>query len=295
MIRVSGLTHRYREYPPDGGDAVLKTALDGVSLDVEDGQFVVILGPNGSGKSTLARHLNVLLKPDEGTVWIDGRDAAAEEELWNIRDCVGMVFQNPDNQIIGTTVEEDCAFGPEIRAVEPEQIRARVEESLTTVGLLDQRRRSPSRLSGGEKQRLAIAGALACRPRCLVLDEPTAMLDPRARGEVLELLRRLNRESGLTVVLITHHMEEAVDAHRIFIMDRGRVALEGPPETVFADPDRLRALHLEVPQVTAAAAALRERGFGFSSPVLTRKQFTEEFLRLYENRTEGERHVPDPG
>ena len=292
MIHISGLVHKFREYPPDGGEAVYKTALDGVNLDVEDGQFVVILGPNGSGKSTLARHLNVLLKPDEGTVWIDGRNTAVEEELWKIRDCVGMVFQNPDNQIIGTTVEEDCAFGLEMRGVKPAQIRARVEESLLTVGLPDKRQFSPSRLSGGEKQRLAIAGVVACRPRCVVLDEPTAMLDPHARAEVMELLHRLNVENQMTVVLITHHMVEAVGARRVIIMEHGRVAMDGSPEAVFSDLERLQTLHLEVPQVTAAAEQLRARGFPFSRPVLTEKQFAEEFLRIYEHRARGEEHVP---
>ena len=286
MIRISGLVHRFREYPSDGGEAVWKTALNGVSLNVEDGQFVVILGPNGSGKSTLARHLNVLLKPDEGTVWIDGLNAEVEQELWKIRDSVGMVFQNPDNQIIGTTVDEDCAFGLEVRGMEPVRIRKREEESLTTVNLLDKRDCSPTRLSGGEKQRLAIAGVVACRPRCIVLDEPTAMLDPRARAEVLDLLHGLNRENRITVILITHHMDEAVDAHRILIMDQGRIAMEGTPQAVFADLNRLRSLHLEVPQVTAVADRLHELGFDFTTPILTKSQFVTEFLRLSGKQTE---------
>ena len=290
MIQISGLVHKYQEYPPDGGESVSKTALDGVSLDVEDGQFVVILGPNGSGKSTLARHLNVLLRPDEGVVWIDGHNAAVEKELWEIRDSVGMVFQNPDNQIIGTTVDEDCAFGLEIRGVEPARTRRRVEESLKTVNLLEKRECSPSRLSGGEKQRLAIAGVVACRPRCIVLDEPTAMLDPRARAEILELLHQLNREKQMTVILITHHMEEATQAHHIFIMDKGRVAMEGTPEKVFSNLKRLRALHLEVPQVTAVADQLRAHGFEFSTPILTQSQFVTEFFRIYGKRTEEKNH-----
>lgn len=280
MIRVSDLVHGYREYPSGGGEPVIKTVLNGVSLEIPDGQFAAILGPNGSGKSTLVRHLNGLLRADEGTVLIDGLDAGAEEALKRIRDCVGMVFQNPDNQIIGATVEEDCAFGPEVRGLPSAEIGRRVDESLKTVGLSEQRGVSPDRLSGGGKQRLAIAGAAACLPRCLVLDEPTAMLDPAARGEVLSLLHRLNRDLGITVVLVTHHMEEAAQADRVIIMERGRIVLDGTPPQLFADRAALRVLHLDVPPITAVADALREQGFAFSSPVLSQRQFVEEFLHL---------------
>ena len=288
MIHVSGLVHRYRESVPGSESPAWKTALDGVNLDVTAGQFVVVLGTNGSGKSTLARHLNVLLRPDAGSVTIDGMDTMDDGKLWEIRERVGMVFQNPDNQIIGTTVEEDCAFGLEMRAVEPAEIRSRVREMLETVGLADKAKASPDRLSGGQKQRLAIAGATVCRPRCIVLDEPTAMLDPVARREVLALLHRLNREQGITVILITHHADEAVDADRILVMERGRVAMDGAPTAVFADLDRLRELGLEAPQATSVADALRKKGFGFSCPVLTPEQFAREFARLRDGGKGGE-------
>jgi energy-coupling factor transporter ATPase len=280
MIRVSGLVHRYRESVPDGEGPAWKTALDGVNLDVTAGQFVVILGTNGSGKSTLARHLNVLLRPDAGTVSIDGMDTMDDAKLWEIRERVGMVFQNPDNQIIGTTVEEDCAFGLEMRAAEPAEIRSRVREMLETVGLADKAKASPDRLSGGQKQRLAIAGVTVCRPRCIVLDEPTAMLDPTARREVLTLLHQLNRHQKITVILITHHADEAVDADRILVMERGRVAMDGSPAEVFSDLERIRELGLEAPQITSVADALRQKGFQFSCPVLTPEQFAREFAQL---------------
>lgn len=281
MIHVSDLVHKYKEYSPDGNHVELKTALNGVDLDIREGEFAAILGANGSGKSTLARHLNGLLQPDEGVVQIDGRSTSAEEGLWKIRDCVGMVFQNPDNQIIGTTVEEDCAFGLEMRAVEPKEIRKRVDEELKTVGLADRRKLSPARLSGGQKQREAIAGVAVCRPRCIVLDEPTAMLDPHARRRVVQLLHQLNREAGITIVLITHYMDEAVGADRIFIMEDGKIVLSGTPQVVFSDLNRLRELRLDVPQVTAAADALCRQGIPFSCPVLTIRQFTEEFMKIY--------------
>jgi len=280
MINIKQLTHRYKDYAASGNEYTLKTVLDGVNLDIADKEFVVILGPNGSGKSTLAMHLNVLLKPDEGTVWVDGRNTAVEEELYQIRDCVGMVFQNPDNQIIGATLEEDCAFGLEMRAVESGKIQKRVKDSLETTGLWNKRNVSPSQLSGGQKQMAAIAGVVACRPRCIVLDEPTAMLDTRSRAEIIGLLHDLNQEYGITVILITHHTDEAVNAHRIYLVNQGRVVIEGTPQKIFSDSETLKRLKMDVPQVTAAAEELRKQGYEFSSPVLTAEQFTDEFMAL---------------
>ena len=238
MIKIENLVHKYTIWKDENTKSE-KTVLDGISLDIPSGQFVAILGPNGSGKSTLAKHLNVLLLPNEGTVWIDGKDTHAKERLWEIRSQVGMVFQNPDNQIIGTSVEEDVAFGPENKNIEPEKIRKIVETVLRKVKLWDRRKASPSILSGGQKQRLATADALAGLPACLVLDEPTAMLDPDSRKEVINIVKELNRKEGMTIILITHHTDEVVDADRIVLMKDGKIIGDDIPKKIFADYELL--------------------------------------------------------
>lgn len=282
MIRIENLIHKYDFWESDNRK-IKKTVLDGVSFDIPSGQFLAVLGPNGCGKSTLARHLNALLLPDEGTVWIDGKNTSDQQALWDIRKAVGMVFQNPDNQIIGTTVEEDVAFGPENRCVSSEEIRARVEQSLSAVGLLHKRKTSPSRLSGGQKQRVAIAGVKACQTSCIVFDEPTAMLDPAARRKVLELIRYLNKEAGVTTILITHHMDEVVDADSILLMDHGRIIKRGTPAEIFMDPELLKSVKLEAPQVTELADRLHKRGFPVRIPVLHEEELTDAVVSVFTN------------
>lgn len=255
-------------------------ALAGVDLDIEEGEFVVIIGPNGSGKSTLAKHLNALLVPSEGTVLVFGMDTKDPELTWEIRRSAGMVFQNPDNQIVATVVEEDVAFGPENLGVRPEEIRKRVEEALAAVGMLEFRRHAPHLLSGGQKQRVAIAGVLALRSRCIILDEPTAMLDPRGRSEVLTAVRELNKKMGITVVHITHFMDEAVFADKVIVMDRGQVVMQGPPAEVFQHPEKLRAMGLEVPAICQLSHLLRTSGFDIRGDVLTVDELVEELCRL---------------
>lgn len=266
-------------YAAHHGPATL--ALDHVSLTVNRGEFVAVLGMNGSGKSTLARHFNSLLLPSDGRVLVDGMDTRDDKNLWSIRDRVGMVFQNPDNQIVAAVVEEDVAFGPENQGRPSAEIRQRVEEALTAVGMIQMRERAPHLLSGGQKQRVAIAGALALRPACLVLDEPTAMLDPSGRREVVEVVHRLNRELGMTVVWITHFMEEAVLADRVVVMAGGQVALQGAPREVFVQSRRLRELRLDVPPAVAAAERLRARGVGLPDGILTLDELVDALCRLH--------------
>lgn len=256
MIQVRDLSYTY-----DSGRPGETTALSGVDLEIRRGEFVAIAGPNGSGKSTLARHFNALLLPTRGQVLVDGLDTALPENLWEIRRRVGMVFQNPDNQIVSTLVEEDVAFGPENLGIPPPEVRERVEEALVLAGLSRFRQHAPHLLSGGQKQRLALAGVLAMRPACLVLDEPTAMLDPAGRRELLETLQRLNRTQGTTVVLVTHYMEEAALAGRVIVMAAGKIALDGPPEEVFARARQLEELGLELPAPAEIARGLKRRGF----------------------------------
>ncbi len=282
MIKIKDLVHRYTIWENENKESK-KTVLDGISFDIPSGQFVAVLGANGSGKSTLAKHLNVLLLPDEGTVWIDGKDTKDREKLWDIRSEVGMVFQNPDNQIIGTSVEEDVAFGPENRNMPCEEIRVRVSKSLSAVNLQSKRKISPSRLSGGQKQRVAIAGVLACTPKCLVLDEPTAMLDPKSRTEVMKIVHELNREQGLTVILITHHMDEAVMADKIYLMKEGHVVRCGSPKEIFRKIDLLKELKLDVPQVTELAYRLTEKGVALELPILNEEDFVWQIKNLYDS------------
>lgn len=255
-------------------------AVSGVDLDVEAGQFIAILGHNGSGKSTLAKQINALLVPTGGTLWVKDMDTKDPENVWKIRQSAGMVFQNPDNQIIASLVEEDVGFGPENIGVPTDDIWKRVEQSLKSVGMLEYRQHSPNKLSGGQKQRVAIAGVMAMEPECIVLDEPTAMLDPNGRKEVIETARELNREKNMTVILITHYMDEVVHADKIYVMDDGKVVMEGTPKEIFSQVDALKALHLDVPQVTELAYELKKAGLDLPEGVLTIDEFVESMTKL---------------
>lgn len=276
IIRASKLGFDYFKYDDEGNEAEVSRAIDGIDLDVQDGQFVAILGHNGSGKSTLAKHINALLVPTEGTLWVDNMDTAGEEDLWKIRQKAGMVFQNPDNQIIGTVVEEDVGFGPENMGVPTEDIWKRVEDSLEAVGMIGYRNHSPNKLSGGQKQRVAIAGVMAMRPRCIVMDEPTAMLDPNGRKEVLKAMRELNEKEGVTVILITHYMEEVVFSDKVYVMDQGNIVMEGTPREVFSQVETLQKYRLDVPQVTLLAHELRQAGVEIPEGILTIDELVNE-------------------
>lgn len=280
FIVAEAVSFAYGRADTEAGETALTLALDGVSVEVRQGEFLAILGMNGSGKSTLARHFNALLLPREGRVLVGGLDTREEKHLWAIRDRVGMVFQNPDNQIVAAVVEEDVAFGPENQGQPQAEIIRRVEEALTAVGMQAHRERSPHLLSGGQKQRVAIAGALALRPACLVLDEPTAMLDPSGRADVLDVVRRLNRELGMAVVLITHFMDEAAGADRVVVMAGGKVQLEGTPRDVFRQAGRLRELRLDVPPAVQAAERLRAEGVAVPDSVLTLDELVEALCQL---------------
>ena len=269
IIKAFKLGFDYLKYDEDGNVQDTQRAVNDVNLDIEAGQFVAVLGHNGSGKSTLAKHLNALLLPTEGTLWVDGIDTSKEPELWKVRQKAGMVFQNPDNQIIGTVVEEDVGFGPENMGVPTEKIWERVDESLKKTGMTSYRYHSPNKLSGGQKQRVAIAGVMAMRPKCIILDEPTAMLDPNGRKEVLRAVRKLNEEKGVTVILITHYMEEVVFADRVFVMDSGRLVMQGTPREIFSEVEKLKELRLDVPQVTLLAYELRKNGVDLPEGILT--------------------------
>ena len=274
IIKAVKLGFDYLRYDEDGNVQDTQRAVDNVDLDIQEGEFVAVLGHNGSGKSTFAKHINALLLPTEGTIWIDGMDTAKEPELWKIRQKAGMVFQNPDNQIIGTVVEEDVGFGPENMGIPTEDIWKRVDESLQKTGMSAYRHHSPNKLSGGQKQRVAIAGVMAMRPKCIVLDEPTAMLDPNGRKEVLEAVHQLNREENVTVVLITHYMEEVIDADRVVVMDDGHVVMEGTPREIFSQVETLKKYRLDVPQVTLLAHELKLSGVDIPDGILT----TEELV-----------------
>lgn len=257
-----------------------KFALNDVDLDVREGEFLVVLGHNGSGKSTIAKHMNALLLPSGGRIYINGMDTLDEENIWNIRSTAGMVFQNPDNQLVATIVEEDVAFGPENMGVEPSEIRKRVDESLKKVGMYEYRKHAPHLLSGGQKQRVAIAGILAMRPKCIVLDEPTAMLDPSGRKEVIDTIKELNREYGITIILITHYMEEAVEADRIVVMDNGKIMIQGTPKDVFRQVPKMKAIGLDVPQVTELAYELNKSGIKISEEILTINEMVDAICQL---------------
>jgi energy-coupling factor transport system ATP-binding protein len=274
IIKAFKLGFDYLKYDEDGNVQDTQRAVNDVNLDIEAGQFVAVLGHNGSGKSTLAKHLNALLLPTEGTLWVDGIDTSKEPELWKVRQKAGMVFQNPDNQIIGTVVEEDVGFGPENMGVPTEKIWERVDESLKKTGMTSYRYHSPNKLSGGQKQRVAIAGVMAMRPKCIILDEPTAMLDPNGRKEVLEAVSDLNRREGVTVILITHYMEEVVHADKVYVMDNGEVVMQGTPREIFSQVETLKEYRLDVPQVTLLAHGLHKAGVDVPEGILT----TEELV-----------------
>lgn len=269
MIKAEKLNFEYIRRDEEDNVEEIVEALTDVDLDIEEGQFIAILGHNGSGKSTLARHMNSLLVPTEGSLWIEGLDTSEEENTWKIRQQVGMVFQNPDNQIVGTIVEEDVGFGPENLGVPTDEIWHRVEEALKSVKMLRYRHFSPNKLSGGQKQRVAIAGVVAMRPKCIVLDEPTAMLDPQGRKEVLETVHRLNQEAGVTVILITHYMEEVTKADRVFVMDNGKIVMQGSPREIFSQVKALKEYRLDVPQATLLAYELRKEGVPLPNGILT--------------------------
>ena len=277
IIKAQQMSYDYVQYNEDE-EPVKSRAVDKIDLDIEAGSFIAVLGHNGSGKSTLAKHINALLLPSEGTIWIDGKDTSAEAELWKIRKKAGMVFQNPDNQIIGTVVEEDVGFGPENMGVSTENIWRRVRDSLKKTGMTAFRHHSPNRLSGGQKQRVAIAGVLAMHPKCIVLDEPTAMLDPVGRREVLDAVTELNQKEKITVVLITHYMEEVIRADHVYVMDGGRLVMQGTPREIFSRVEELKALRLDVPQVTELAWELKKGGAKLPDGILTIDELMEALL-----------------
>lgn len=280
IIKTDKLVFEYIRRDEEGNVEGITRAVDEVDIDVKQGDFVAILGHNGSGKSTLAKHINAILYPTEGTVWVDGMDTKDEKDLWNIRQEAGMVFQNPDNQIIGQVVEEDVGFGPENMGVPTEEIWQRVEESLKAVGMYEYRKHSPNKLSGGQKQRVSIAGVIAMHPKCIILDEPTAMLDPSGRKEVIRAVRALNDVEGITIVLITHYMEEIIHANKVFVMDQGKVAMEGTPREIFSQVEKLKELRLDVPQVTLLAHELKQSGLALPDGILTIEELTQALIPL---------------
>ncbi|MDO5021578.1 MAG: energy-coupling factor transporter ATPase [Lachnospiraceae bacterium] len=274
IVETKNLKFEYIRRDDEGNVEGITTAVDDVSLEIQQGDFIAILGHNGSGKSTLAKHINAILYPTEGTVWVDGMNTTDESHLWDIRQEAGMVFQNPDNQIIGQVVEEDVGFGPENLGVPTKEIWQRVEESLKAVGMYEFRKYSPNKLSGGQKQRVSIAGVIAMHPKCIILDEPTAMLDPNGRKEVIRAVRALNDVERITVILITHYMEEIIHANRVFVMDEGKIAMEGTPREIFSQVEKLKSLRLDVPQVTLLAHELKQSGVPLPDGILT----TEELV-----------------
>ncbi len=280
MVQTDDLIFEYAKRDEEGNVIGSYRAIDQVNLEVEEGQFIAVLGHNGSGKSTLAKHLNAILVPTEGTVWVDGTNTSDPNELWNVRQSAGMVFQNPDNQIIGTVVEEDVGFGPENLGVPTDEIWQRVEDSLKAVGMISYRHHSPNKLSGGQKKRVAIAGVIAMKPRCIVLDEPTAMLDPNGRKEVLRTVEELRKKEKVTVILITHYMEEVIDADKVFVMDHGHVVMEGTPREIFSQVDTLKKYRLDVPQVTILADELKKRGLDIPAGILRKEELVEAICRL---------------
>ena len=280
IIKANNVVYEYIRRDEEGNVEGITRAVNDVSLDIEQGQFIAILGHNGSGKSTLAKHMNAILNPTEGTLWVDGMDTKDEDNIWKVRQTAGMVFQNPDNQIIGQVVEEDVGFGPENMGIPTEEIWQRVEESLRAVGMYEYRKYSPNKLSGGQKQRVSIAGVLAMHPKCIVLDEPTAMLDPNGRKEVISAVEKLRREKNVTVILITHYMEEVVDADQVFVMDDGRIVMHGTPREIFSRVDELKKYRMDVPQVTMLTDELIHRGVDLPKGILRREELVEALCRL---------------
>lgn len=284
IVKAKNLTFEYIRRDEDGNVEGITKAVDNVSIDIKQGDFVAVLGHNGSGKSTFAKHLNALVMPTEGTVWVDGMDTREEENTLKVRQTAGMVFQNPDNQIVGTLVDEELGFGPENIGVPTEEIWERVEKSLKAVGMYAFRNQSPNKLSGGQKQRVAIAGIVAMKPKCIVLDEPTAMLDPLGRKDVLNVLHELNRQENVTVILITHYMEEVIDIDKLYVMDDGKLVMSGTPREIFSQVEKLKKLRLDVPHVTELAYELQKEGVPLKNGILTSEEFTEELIRV---RNEG--------
>ena len=275
MIKTEGLIFEYAKQDEDGNIIGTQRAVNDVSLHISPGEFIAILGHNGSGKSTLAKHMNAILAPTEGTMWVNGMNTKKKKHLWDVRQTAGMVFQNPDNQIIGQVVEEDVGFGPENMGIPTKEIWERVEESLKAVGMYEYRKHSPNKLSGGQKQRVSIAGVLAMHPKCIVLDEPTAMLDPNGRREVIRAARALNDVEKVTIILITHYMEEIIYANKVFVMDQGKIAMQGTPREIFSKVEELKELRLDVPQVTMLAYELKKRGVKLPDGILTKEELVE--------------------
>ena len=282
IIDAKNLVHEYSRRDEEGNVTGINRALDGVSLQVKEGDFIAVLGANGSGKSTFAKHLNALLTPTEGTLYVGGMECGDHTKDLDIRKTVGMVFQNPDNQIISNVVEEDVGFGPENIGVPTDEIWKRMEEALKNVGMYAYRKNSPNKLSGGQKQRVAIAGVMAMEPKCIVLDEPTAMLDPNGRKEVLRAAHELNEKKGVTILLITHYMEEVVDADYVYVMDQGRVVMQGTPRDIFSQVGTLKEHRLDVPQITLLADELRQAGLNIPLGVLTREELTDAIMKIAE-------------
>ena len=279
MIKTEKLVFEYEKMDDEGNIIGTHRAIDEVDLDIEPGQFIAILGHNGSGKSTLAKQMNAILTPTGGTMWVNGRDTKDMDQVWDIRQTAGMVFQNPDNQIIGTVVEEDVGFGPENLGVLTDEIWERVEKSLQKVGMIEYRHHSPNKLSGGQKQRVAIAGVIAMQPKCIVLDEPTAMLDPNGRKEVIQTIEELRRKEKVTVILITHYMEEVVGADRVIVMDKGHVVMEGTPRGIFSRVEELKKYRLDVPQVTLLAYELQKKGVKLPDGILSIEELVKELCQ----------------
>lgn len=279
MIDVKDLAYEYIRRDEEGNVESINRAIDNVSFTIKKGDFVAILGANGSGKSTMAKHINAILNPTEGSVWVNGLNTADEENIWDIRQTAGMVFQNPDNQIIATVVEEDVGFGPENLGVPTDEIWERVEKSLKAVGMLEYRSQSPNKLSGGQKQRVAIAGIMAMKPQCIVLDEPTAMLDPNGRKEVIETVRELNKKEKVTVLLITHHMDEVIHADKVIVINQGKVVMEGTPREIFSRVDEIKQYRLDVPQVTELAFELKKAGLDIPEGILTIDELVKSLLQ----------------
>ena len=280
IVKTKDLTFEYIRRDEEGNVEGITTAVDHVNIDLQAGQFIAVLGHNGSGKSTLAKHFNALVSPTEGTVWVDGMDTKEDDKILDIRQTAGIVFQNPDNQIICTLVEEEVGFGPENIGVPTDEIWQRVADSLQAVGMYSFRKASPNKLSGGQKQRVAIAGIVAMKPKCIILDEPTAMLDPSGRKEVISVLHELNEKENVTIILITHYMEEVIDADRVFVMDAGKIVMEGTPRQIFSNVEHLKELRLDVPQVTELAYELKKAGVPLPDGILTKEEFTLALKRL---------------
>ena len=280
IVKAENLTFEYIRRDEEGNVEGITKAVDNMSIDIKQGDFVAVLGHNGSGKSTFAKHLNALVMPTEGTVWVDGMDTREEENTLKVRQTAGMVFQNPDNQIVGTLVDEEVGFGPENIGVPTEEIWERVEKSLKAVGMYAFRNQSPNKLSGGQKQRVAIAGIVAMKPKCIVLDEPTAMLDPNGRKEVIRTITELNQRAGVTIVLITHYMDEVIGADKVFVMDDGKIAMQGTPRMIFSQVEKLKELRLDVPQVTELAWELQKAGLPLPDGILTNDELTQALCNL---------------